>query len=381
MNRKTYHVLYASALLLLTACANDSDTAAITGGEQLRIAVSQTSPTAASLTRAENGLYTAATGFDGGETVRVFFNDNDSYSDYTAEAVDLQKRSALYGGTLVYPENNADVDEPLYAVYPSTSAASHTVADDQSGAAAYKQSDLMFATTTVNLSENRFTTVHELSFSHQLVKLNVVVTKSAAVTAVTKIRLLNVKRTVALTLSATELTQGDVSSVDDDAANDNIVVFSGSNESTDAQTYVALFPAQGWNKAEFLEVTADGFTTVYELTKSDWKNGHEYTINLSVDGSKLGAYLTITNWQDDGTITAYDRDLIVISPIADQTYAGSAVTPQPEVICNGQTLQLGTDYTLDYDNNEATGTATVYVIGKGDYVGRTVSATFNIVNS
>ncbi|MGI6032991.1 MAG: S8 family serine peptidase [Coriobacteriales bacterium] len=67
-----------------------------------------------------------------------------------------------------------------------------------------------------------------------------------------------------------------------------------------------------------------------------------------------------------------------VSAVSDQTYTGSEVTPVPETVKVGdKTLQLGTDYKIAYSNNVNAGTATLTVVGIGDYKGRK-SATFKI---
>ena len=59
-----------------------------------------------------------------------------------------------------------------------------------------------------------------------------------------------------------------------------------------------------------------------------------------------------------------------ISDIKTQIYAGKAVTPSVTVTLNGKKLKAGTDYTVSYTNNTKAGaTATVTVIGKGNYTG------------
>ena len=59
-----------------------------------------------------------------------------------------------------------------------------------------------------------------------------------------------------------------------------------------------------------------------------------------------------------------------ISDIKTQLYAGKAVTPSVTVTLNGKKLKAGTDYTVSYTNNTKAGaTATVTVVGKGNYTG------------
>jgi hypothetical protein len=220
--------------------------------------------------------------------------------------------------------------------------------------------------------------VHNLPFAHQLIKLKLVVTKGADLTAITQIKMTNVKRTVALTPSSSALTQGDLSTADE---NDNIIIFSGTHNSSDPQTYTCVFPAQAWSNTNFLEVTADEQTINYSLTraKNEWTNGKEYTLNLKVVGANLGMSVDIANWTSDGNVTTYVANGFAIQDIANQTYTGSAITPTPVVIYNGAVLTLGTDYTLSYQNNTAVGVATVYAIGINTYVGKSASKTFNIV--
>ncbi len=71
---------------------------------------------------------------------------------------------------------------------------------------------------------------------------------------------------------------------------------------------------------------------------------------------------------------------VTISPISDQTYTGKAITPAVTVTDGAKTLVLNKDYTVSYKNNIDAGTATVTIIGKGNYTG-TKTATFKIVRS
>ncbi|MCI2062688.1 MAG: hypothetical protein LKJ83_07940, partial [Eubacteriaceae bacterium] len=81
----------------------------------------------------------------------------------------------------------------------------------------------------------------------------------------------------------------------------------------------------------------------------------------------------------------YAKD-ITVAAIADQTYTGTAITPQPVVTCTGlksatsTTLVNGTDYTLSYSANVNVGTVTITITGKGNYSG-SITKTFNIVNA
>lgn len=60
-------------------------------------------------------------------------------------------------------------------------------------------------------------------------------------------------------------------------------------------------------------------------------------------------------------------------------YDGEAHCPAVTVTYGDNTLEENTDYSLEYDNNTAVGTATIRIIGRGDYEGEQL-ATFAIKN-
>ena len=57
------------------------------------------------------------------------------------------------------------------------------------------------------------------------------------------------------------------------------------------------------------------------------------------------------------------------SPLPDQTATGKPIELRPTVKWNGMTLTENTDYTLDFTNNTAPGTATVKITGTGNFTG------------
>jgi hypothetical protein len=75
--------------------------------------------------------------------------------------------------------------------------------------------------------------------------------------------------------------------------------------------------------------------------------------------------------------TATDISTATVTSIADQTYTGSASTPEPTVAVGGVTLTKDTDYTLSYTDNTTVGTAAVVITGMGSYTG-TLTETFRI---
>lgn len=78
-----------------------------------------------------------------------------------------------------------------------------------------------------------------------------------------------------------------------------------------------------------------------------------------------------------GIVPQVDLDSAEVTGITNKTYTGQAVTQEPRVVVNGNVLQKGTDYTLEYADNVAAGTATVEILGKGRYIG-SVTKTFTV---
>ena len=77
-------------------------------------------------------------------------------------------------------------------------------------------------------------------------------------------------------------------------------------------------------------------------------------------------------------ITPISISSATVTGISSQTYAGAPVTMKSITVkCGGKTLKSGTDYTIAYKNNNAAGTATVTITGKGNYAG-SISRTFKI---
>ncbi len=100
--------------------------------------------------------------------------------------------------------------------------------------------------------------------------------------------------------------------------------------------------------------------------------------NYIVDTSALEAWLTVPG--HEGQVLpqyAWDISLATLSPVYEQTWTGSAITPLPTVTYAGNTLVKDTDYTLSYTNNVNLGTATVTATGIGSYTG-SVSKDFTI---
>ena len=124
-------------------------------------------------------------------------------------------------------------------------------------------------------------------------------------------------------------------------------------------------------------------------TSVTWTSSNESVATVGSDGKVKAVSVgtaTITATANDGSNCSATCTVTVTRPIStatasvdDQTYTGSAITPEVTLTDGGKTLTKGTDYTItSYANNTNVGTATITITGKGNYSGtRTVN--FNIV--
>jgi len=77
------------------------------------------------------------------------------------------------------------------------------------------------------------------------------------------------------------------------------------------------------------------------------------------------------------TIVTKNISAVTVSPIADQPYTGSAITPDLTVTDGLKVLSEGKDYTVTFSNNVNEGTATAKITGIGNYSG-TATTNFQI---
>ena len=110
-----------------------------------------------------------------------------------------------------------------------------------------------------------------------------------------------------------------------------------------------------------------------------------YTYSCAVTASIDGSSATASVTSPDVTVTVSEKGYdssFTISDIADQTYTGSQITPEPEVKFGTTTLVNGTDYDLSYGTNINVGTnaGTVTINFTGNYSGST-TVYFNIVKA
>lgn len=90
----------------------------------------------------------------------------------------------------------------------------------------------------------------------------------------------------------------------------------------------------------------------------------------------IGAYSgTVTR---EFRITCANLKKASIASIPSKTYTGKQIKPAPVIKYGSARLKSGVDYSVSYKNNTKVGTATVVIVGKGNYTG-SVSKTFSIV--
>lgn len=110
----------------------------------------------------------------------------------------------------------------------------------------------------------------------------------------------------------------------------------------------------------------------YDVTyASGCKNVGTYKVTVKMKGNYSGSQTVSFN------INTASINSAVVAGITDDTYTGKALTQSPVVKIGSTILKSGTDYTVSYKNNTNVGTATVTIIGKGNYTG-TVEKTFKI---
>ena len=140
-------------------------------------------------------------------------------------------------------------------------------------------------------------------------------------------------------------------------------------------------------------VVQDGYLVYYDADPNDGEDGEllvenidyavDYADNIEAGTATfqitgLGDYTGAVNFSFE--IEEKELSASMVGAIANQTYTGSAITPQLTVKDGAATLAEGTDYTVSYANNTDIGTATATVKGIGNYTGE-VSLNFTILSN
>ena len=116
--------------------------------------------------------------------------------------------------------------------------------------------------------------------------------------------------------------------------------------------------------------------------------GNDYTVSYENNINAGTAKIIITGIGDhftgltEKTFTINSAEIsgCTFAPIADVTYNTKAHTPEVTVAISGRTLEADKDYTVSCGSNVNAGTATVTVIGKGNFTG-SANTTFTIAKA
>ena len=132
-------------------------------------------------------------------------------------------------------------------------------------------------------------------------------------------------------------------------------------------------PNSGFAGSMSKKVSGTASTTITGLT-----GGKTYYVKVR-SVAEVGGKTYAGAWSNVVSVKAakYDITKAKVSGIADKVYNGKNQTQKIKVTYNGKTLKSGTDYTLKYASRKNVGTATVKIVGAGDYAG-TIKKTFKI---
>ena len=106
------------------------------------------------------------------------------------------------------------------------------------------------------------------------------------------------------------------------------------------------------------------------ITGSNWgsdvvENTHTFSETIGA-----GAFSKITITYSDQDIFLIDQSTTIIDGMDTRyQFTGSAICPEPTVVCNGRQLNKDTEYAVSYSDNDAPGTARVEFTGKSPFHG------------
>lgn len=386
--KKSKIMYLMSAALLLAGCAADEQQVPVSQRVPITL---NTLMVEGSLTRADN-VNIQSTQFDKNQTFYAYFPENVTIGEVTSASHAVYTTDGV-GNTTTAPQpyfNAGETSATVHAYYPyiagdggkqvTNDTESFSVEKNQHQVSGYNESDLMYATTTVEKTSPTGT----LLFTHKMAKI--IVNASAADNLIiTDVRIVGGYRTIAIpeagrvscTLSTEASDLSDANSTDD-----YITMFTGGNNNT--AVCAALLPPQELSSSNALIeiVTKDGNDGVasakYSIAKTI-ESANSYTLNLSVTQASLNNTTAISNWSNNSGSTSSGQ--LEIVDIPNQNWTGSAIMPTISVKCNDQTLVEGIEYKLQIYDNIELGDAIVYAVGMGIYNGKLAARTFKIIKA
>ena len=297
---------------VLTGCSSEDISSRAQGDGHPKVQVTATvlSADPQTVTRADDGLNIASTGFsDNTKTVYIGVNKGSAgASEWTGYEFGISGTGGSQSLTAPpsgpeFPSGVTSVS--VYGWYPYNNGdKTFTVLANQSTNANYNASDLMLANSATCSHDGSSVTAANLTFRHALTKMKVTVTPGADVT-INSITLKSMKPQV--TIDDTDKAALSVGSADGVAA--DITLFSGS--STAAVTQCAVFPGQEKAAGALLVVnaTANGGSATdvtYSLDGAKtFTADKQYVMNIALNATAVAAgSVTLTDWETaSGTVT------------------------------------------------------------------------------
>ena len=270
-----------------------------------------------SVTRAATDVL-GGTQFGSGETFYAYFPSGVRINNVTSACGTAFTTNGSGGTTpATQPYFNATVNSAnVCAYYPYTdgkqvtnATQSFSVELDQTAAAGYKKSDLMYATASV--TKNGASSSGSLTFSHKMSKIIVNVTLGQGISSVISVRIVGGSKTIALSNNASTL--GATS--DALSTSSYITMYSGTN--TSAVSCAGLIPPQTVTSSFLQVVTAEG-TATYSVTDKAFASGLSYTYNITINASAIGVTTDVTDWDNQGTtnLVNFGSENVQVAPEA-----------------------------------------------------------------
>lgn len=314
------YILFAAAALMLAACSNDENLDNPNGPVELRLTSGLEVQT-----RAAHGLNTQ---LKNGEEVHVWVDDattdKELYADNTLTAGD--QRALTGGKTMYFPETGNGVD--IYAIHGNfaqdadftnfwRTEQTHSVAQDQrteQTTDGYAKSDLVYAKIQ-DVKRGQNPTTVNLTFTHLLSKVEVVLVQGAGDPNISKVEILNTQLEAKFTPDKTEKnitvtasgTKAENSiEIDKDLTGSGDAT--GTNESLKKLNEAVIVPQDLDANTPFIRVTLnDGGKLIYKLKeKTTFAPATKYRYTITANLTELKVNADITPWDqktgdDNGT--------------------------------------------------------------------------------
>lgn len=314
------YILLTAAALMLGACSNDENLDNPNGPVELRLTSGLEVQT-----RAAHGLNTQ---LKNGEEVHVWVDDATTDQNlYTNNILAAGDQGALTGGiTMYFPETGNGVD--IYAIHGNWGSTAltgfwgteqtHSVAQDQrteQTTDGYAKSDLVYAKSQ-DVKRGQNPTTVNLTFTHLLSKVEVVLVQGKGYPNINKVEILNTKldakftpdktkENITVTVSGTE---GENPIEIDKDLTDSGDAASDGDESLKKLNEAVIVPQTLAKGTPFIRVTLNkGGKLIYRLKEETTfapATKYRYTITANLTGLEVTA--TITPWDqktgdDNGT--------------------------------------------------------------------------------